>query len=161
MPCSNIRVTKLKACLLSVSVSINRLYLRVLSLLLGDSRKSGAQLQWLHTECFLWVVCLVPRQAFTIWQAWMIRDRLVDCFYRKYNQNTPERENSPISVSILNRSERALCFCCRMCLTSDFCFSFSADMSTVRFCRSRNVRMTSPEKEKTFLQNVFKLLTAP
>lgn len=53
-------------------------------------------------------------------------------------------KHSPISWSILNRSDRALCFCCRMCLTSAFCFSFSADMSMVRFCRSRRLLMTSP-----------------
>ena len=53
--------------LLVLGVSVNRIYLRVLSLLLvAGSRKSSAHLQRLHTEQFLWVSCPVPYQAFTV-----------------------------------------------------------------------------------------------
>lgn len=130
--------------------------LHLLSLLLvPDSRQSCVHLQRLHTEKLLWLSYPVPCQAFTVRQTFMGQQkqwgRFVDRFLCLCDKNTTKHmwiraRKSPISVSILNRSDKALCFCCRMCLTSDFCFSLSADMSMLRLCRSRRLLMTSPEK---------------
>lgn len=56
-----------------------------------------------------------------------------------------KQHSTPISVSILNSSDRALCFCWRMCFMSALCFSFSAERSIVRLWRSCTLLMISPK----------------
>lgn len=66
--------------------------------------------------------------------------------------NTDEEErlkrNGPISESFLNSSDRALCFCCWMCLNSVFCFSLSAVGSAARLCSSWRLLMTLSDNKK-------------
>ena len=50
----------------------------------------------------------------------------------------------PVFVRCLKRSAKARCFCMRMCLASDRCFSFSAEGSTFKLWSSLIKEITSP-----------------
>lgn len=113
-----------------------------------DCGESCVHLQRRHTERVLRVGRAVPRQAFAVRQTWTTQPHVQRGFDSGAAGFPSFCGTSPISASILKRSDRALCFCCRMCFTSAFCFSFSADVSTLRLCRSRRPLMTSPERKE-------------
>lgn len=50
----------------------------------------------------------------------------------------------PVFARCLKRSAKARCFCMRMCLASERCFSFSAEGSTFNLCSSLIEEITSP-----------------